>query len=1054
MCKLGALVSLPLVAVAFLGLTAVARAADMSPIVVAGFNRDVVIENTASGPPYTNALNFNAGEGTCFYQTNLPGKTFGMPLTGTFVSTNENAAFQFQPYTTNNVLVLSSDTGLTSGTLTLATPRIYDRIALIANSGNGNNPGTGTLTIRFNDGTTYVTNYYAPDWFNNSNPSFYSIALLGVERITLTTGGVNGSPNNPRFYQTTIALTNVPGATAKRISSLTFDKPAGVNSAGIYAVSGLTNASQTNIVFTVATLTNQPATSITTTGATLNAMVLSNGNDAPLTTFYYGPVNGGTNPAAWSNNVVAGWQNGSFSLAIGGLVQNTTYFFTTKGVNVAGTSWATPVRSFTTAVSSISALTNLPASAIQANNATLNGQVLTTGGDPPVVTVFYGLNDGGTNAIAWSNSVVIGAQSSVFAQTVFGLATNTTYFFTARGINAAGTAWASPSKSFTTALTNTPQNFVPVLTYHNDNARHGANTNETILTLANVNSNSFGKVFSYDMDGYVYAQPLVMTNVNVPGKGIHNVVYVVTEHDSVYAFDADNNFGANALPLWQTSFLVNGETAPLASDVGGSSDITPEIGITATPVIDPITGTIYVEAKTKLGATFYHRLHALDIATGLERTSFNSPSVIYATNYPGVGNGDNDGNGHVLWNPQRSLCRPALALVNGVVYIAYASHGDAQPYHGWLFGYNATNVAQQLSVYNATPNGGLGGFWQGGGGPSVDAEGNLYLQTGNGSFNGTTNVTTTNNYSMSVLKLATTNGLTLVDFFAPSNAVSLSGSDQDLGSSAPIVLPDSAGSASHPYLVVGGGKTPPVYVMDRTNMGRFNGTSGSNNLVQQFNGGPGGDRNTTPAFLNNTLYNTGSGSRISSFTIANGLFNTTPQQTTDTFANKGGATVCLSANGTNNVIVWALYNSGAQSPTTPCVLRAYNATNLTQKLYSSDQNPVRDVAGNAVKFTIPTIVNGKVYVGAQYTLSVYGIATFLETPLITPNGGTFTNSVLVTLSDATPGTTIYYNAGFQRSHDKFHSLCRGVYVDEFHRRQSACIQAGRCAQRYCDGHVL
>jgi hypothetical protein len=291
-----------------------------------------------------------------------------------------------------------------------------------------------------------------------------------------------------------------------------------------------------------------------------------------------------------------------------------------------------------------------------------------------------------------------------------------------------------------------------VLTYHNDNTRWGVNPNETMLTLANVNSNSFGKLFSYVVDGFVYAQPLIMTNVNSPGKGVHNVVYVATEHNSVYAFDADDNSGANAAPLWQTSFLSSGVTTVPNGDVG-TTDITPEVGITSTPVIDPATGTIYVEVKTKEpGPVYVHRLHALDLATGLERTNFNSPGLIICTNYPGVGTGDNDGKNppHLLWNPLRLHCRPALMLLNGAIYMSFASHGDNQPYHGWMFAYNTTNVSQQLAAYNATPNGGLGGFWDGGGAPSVDADGNLYFQTGNGSFNGGTNVTAKNNYPISL----------------------------------------------------------------------------------------------------------------------------------------------------------------------------------------------------------------------------------------------------------------------------------------------------------------
>ncbi|MGH7968449.1 MAG: hypothetical protein ACREIC_06930, partial [Limisphaerales bacterium] len=447
-----------------------------------------------------------------------------------------------------------------------------------------------------------------------------------------------------------------------------------------------------------------------------------------------------------------------------------------KAQNTAGTVWVIPTRSFATATIFAASVTNLPATFVQADTASLNGQVLSTGGDTPDVKIYYGPTDGGNNSAAWANNIEMGLQSGNFSQPISGLTSNHVYFFTARATNGAGISWATPSQTFTTALSNTVPVGVAVLTYHNDNTRQGLNANETILTLANVNTNTFGRLFTYPVDGFVYAQPLIMTNVSIPGKGTHNVVYVATEHNSLYAFDADDNSGLNASPLWQTSFLGPGVTTVPALPDAGTTDITPEIGISSTPVIDPVTKTIYVEVKTKEGSAYAHRLHALDLATGQERTGFNSPGLITCTNYPGTGTGDNDGANppHVLWNPLRSHARPALALVNGAVYVSYASHGDNGPYHGWMFAYNATNVAQQVSAYNATPNGGLGGFWDGGGAPAADPQGNLYFQTGNGTFDGGLNVTATNNYAMSLLKLATTNGIKLVDYFAPNNAVALS----------------------------------------------------------------------------------------------------------------------------------------------------------------------------------------------------------------------------------------------------------------------------------------
>ncbi|MDB6065398.1 MAG: hypothetical protein JWR26_1606, partial [Pedosphaera sp.] len=762
---------------------------------------------------------------------------------------------------------------------------------------------------------------------------------------------------------------------------------------------------------TVASLTNSPATGVLTTGATLSGQVLSTGGDAPTVTLYYGTTNGGTNAGAWANSVSLGLQSGSYSQVLSGLAMNTTYYFTAKAVNVSGSSWAAPSQSFTTLAPALATVTNAPATGIQATAATLNGQVLSSGGATPTIVIYYGTSDGGTNAGSWAQSASLGLQSGAFGQTVSGLTSNTTYYFTSRAANAGGAAWAVPSQSFTTLATNLPSSTVAVFTYHNDNTRQGLNTNETQLTLANVNTNSFGKLFSYAVDGYVYAQPLIMTNVTIPGKGVHNVAYVVTEHESVYAFDADNNAGPNSAPLWQTSFLGSGVTTVPSGDIG-SGDIVPEIGITSTPVIDPASGTIYIEAKTKEGGTAYiHRLHALDIATGLERTNFNSPIVISATNYPGTGGGgsDTDGSGHVLWSGLREHCRPALTLLNGVVFIAYASHGDTQPYHGWLFGYDAHTLAQ-LGVYNTTPNGGLGGFWQGGGGPTVDASGNLYLLTGNGSFNATgSTFSTANNFAMSVLKFSSSNGVpTLLDYFSPHDEAALSGGDSDLGSGAGLVLPDSAGSVTHPHLMVAGGKGGKLYLIDRDNMGRFNSTADTNIVQVLPNALGSGDVGSysTPAFFNNTLYYIGKGDSIKAFAMSGGLLSTTPVQGAPVFGMPGGSP-SISANGTSNAIVWAI-ESDAYGSSGPTVLRAYNATNVTQELYDSNQMLARDNPGAAIKFTLPTVANGKVYVGAQYALSVYGNGVFLVTPVIAPNGGTFTNQITVSISDASPGTTIYY----------------------------------------------
>jgi outer membrane protein assembly factor BamB len=503
--------------------------------------------------------------------------------------------------------------------------------------------------------------------------------------------------------------------------------------------------------------------------------------------------------------------------------------------------------------------------------------------------------------------------------------------------------------------------FQGVLTYHYDNARTGVNPHETVLTPANVNPATFGKLFSYAVDGYVYAQPLYVRNVTIPKLGAHNVIFVVTEHDTVYAFDADGNGTA---PLWQRSFAnpAAGITAVPSTDVA-SGDLVPEVGITSTPVIDPV-GTLYLIAKTKENGAYMQRLHALDIATGKER--LNSPRLI-APVIPGTGDGSTSGNS-VTFNALRENQRAALAEVKGMIYAAFASHGDNGPFHGWVLGYGSRTL-KLFHTFNDTPNGGGGGIWQGANGPAADANGAIYVASGNGTFDADSGGI---DYGDSAIKLMSRTVkhrrmFTVADYFTPYNQVDLSSKDLDFGTTGTIVLPDQPVGPKHLLLVAN--KSGTVYLLDRDNMGHYN-VDDDSQIVQEI---PAllGLTYTPPAYFNGRVYFGPQNRPLLSFPLVNGQIAIDGEIEAGDAYGFPGVVPSVSANGASNGIVWVL-QTDQYAASGPAVLYAYDAMTLTE-LYDSNMQGTRDLAGAAVKFTTPIVANGKVYFGTQNTVDVYGL---------------------------------------------------------------------------------
>jgi len=523
-----------------------------------------------------------------------------------------------------------------------------------------------------------------------------------------------------------------------------------------------------------------------------------------------------------------------------------------------------------------------------------------------------------------------------------------------------GSSQASSAPPATPPPPPTPTQHTDIVTYKNDLARTGQNLTESVLTPGNVKSASFGLLRILTVDGKVDATPLYLSALTVQGAA-HNVVFVATEKDSVYAFDADSGS-----LLWHASLLGSGESV---NDLPGygCSQITPTIGITSTPVIDRGAGShgiIYAVAMSvSPGANTYHqRLHALDVTTGAEM--LGGPIDISAT-YPTLG-------GSTSFDPAQYAERAALLLSNGTLYLSFTSHCDAPPYTGWIMAYSASTLAR-TAVLNVAPNsGGVGpAIWMSGGGPAADAAGNVYLLTANGVFETTLDANGFPNqgdYGNSFLKLSATGGtLTVSDYFTMYNVVNESGSDQDLGSGGILLLPDltdSGGTVRH--LAVGAGKDGNLYVVDRDSMGRFN--SSTNKIWQELAGALAGGIFSTPAYFNGSLYYCPSNGPLRAFTVTAARLSATPSSRTALSFIPPGTSPAISANGTSNGIVWAHEN------TNPAVLHAFDAADLAHELYNSTQAPNgRDQFGAGNKFITPAIADGKVFVGTQTGVAEFGL---------------------------------------------------------------------------------
>lgn len=776
---------------------------------------------------------------------------------------------------------------------------------------------------------------------NGTKPVAPSIATQPASQSVtagqMATFSVAAAGTAPLSYQWRKNSANIGGATAASYTTpatTTADNNAKFDVIVSNSVSSVTSAQATltvNAAPVAPTITTQPANQTATAGQTATFSVVATGT-APLS--YQWRKNsaniGGATAASYTTPATTTADNNAkFDVIVTNSVSSVTSAqanLTVNAVPVAPTITTQPANQTVTAGQTATF------SVVATGTAPLAYQWQKNGSDIPSAT-----------SASYTTPVTTTADSGALFR-----------------VMVSNTAGSVTSNSATlTVNPGTSNSTVDVITYHYDNGRSGQNLNETTLTPANVKSATFGKKGEFMVDGKVDAQPLYLSQVTIGGQK-KNVLYVVTEHGSVYAFDADSINGSTSTFLWKVSTLGTGETT---SDNRGCGQVSPEIGITATPVIDRARNAIYVVAMSKnASGAYFQRILALNLSTGAEL--FGGPQNITAT-FPGTG--DNSSGGNVIFDPKQYKERPGLLQINGTIYTTWSSHCDIRPYTSWVMAFSADTLAQ-TSVLNLVPNGSEGGIWMAGTAPAADSSGNLFFILGNGDFGTTLNASgfpANGNCGNCFVKLSTSSGLKLADYFTPHNTVAESNADQDFGSGGGILLVDATDSSGNTrHLSVGAGKDSLIYVVDRDNMGKFNPTT--DQIYQEISGQLGGGVFSMPAYFNGTVYYGAVGDALKAFPVVNAKLAGTPASQSTHHFGYPGTTPSVSANGANNGIVWAIENGGA-------VLYAYDATNLTTELYNSNQAASNRDHFSGNKFITPMVVNGKVYVGTPTSVAVFGL---------------------------------------------------------------------------------